>query len=283
MNQRLQIVLTTLVLLFTTVHPSVVTATEPLILAVHPYLPEAELKQRFTPLAEYLSHILEQPVIVRIGRNYDEHIDAIGKDQVDIAFMGPAAYIKMVDKYGSKPLLARFEVNNSPNLYGVIITRKDSPIQNLKQLQNKRFAFGDQESTMSHIVPRYMLAEAGIPVSALSAYKFLGSHHNVAIAVLAGDFDAGAVKREVFLEFEPRGLRVLAQTPATPDHLFVTSATMPVSTIDKLRKALLQLSKQPNGKKILTAMHKELTNLIPAKESDYEQLRTIVHKIEADH
>ncbi len=174
MNQRLQIVLTTLVLLFTTVHPSVVTATEPLILAVHPYLPEAELKQRFTPLTEYLSHILEQPVIVRIGRNYDEHIDAIGKDQVDIAFMGPAAYIKMVDKYGIKPLLARFEVNNSPNLYGVIITRKDSPIQNLKQLQNKRFAFGDKESTMSHFVPHYMLIKAGVCTRALLDYKFLG-------------------------------------------------------------------------------------------------------------
>ena len=278
----LQKLFAALILLFTTTIQPAIAAIEPLILAVHPYLPEAEIQKRFTPLAEYLSLTLGQPIVVRVGRNYDDHIDAIGKDQVDIAFMGPAAYTKLLDKYGSKPLLARFEVNNGPNLYGVIITRNESPIRNLKQLQGKRFAFGDKESTMSHIVPRFMLAEAGIPVSALSEYKFLGSHHNVAIAVLAGDFDAGAVKQEVFIEFESKGLRVIAATPATPDHLFITSSTLPIAKVKKLRQALLQLSNEPNGKTIMSAMHKELTALIPVHERDYEQLRTIVHKVESE-
>ena len=277
--QKLLIIL--VLLLITTIHPAIA-AVEPLILAVHPYLPEAEIQKRFAPLAEYLSLILKQPVIVRVGRNYDDHIDAIGKDQVDIAFMGPVPYTKLLNKYGSKPLLARFEVNNTPNLYGIIITRKESPIKNLKQLQGKRFAFGDKESTMSHIVPRYMLTEAGIPVSTLSEYKFLGSHHNVAIAVLAGDFDAGAVKKEVLLEFEPKGLRVIAETPATPDHLFVTRSTLPITQIRKLREALLQLNKQPRGKEIMTAMHKELTALIPVHEADYAQLKNIVRKVESE-
>lgn len=282
MNRLLRILTIALAQLLIAMAQPVVATTKPLILAVHPYLSEAEIQKRFTPLAEYLGRALEQPVIIRVGRNYDEHIDAIGKDQVDIAFMGPAAYVAMLDKYGSKPLLARFEVNNSPDLYGVVVTRKESPIQNLKQLRGKRFAFGDRESTMSHIVPRYMLAEAGIPVGALSEYKFLGSHYNVAIAVLAGDFDAGAVKREVFDEFETKGLRALAVTPATSDHLFITRATLPATKVLKLREALLKLNKQPSSKEIMTTMHKGLTALIPAQEGDYEQLRTMVRKIESE-
>lgn len=256
-------------------------AMPPLILAVHPYLPAEELYQRFTPLAHYLGHEIGETVTVRVGRNYDEHIEAIGKNKVDIAFMGPASYVKMVDKYGNKPLLARFEVNNSPNLYGVIFTREKSPLHTLQDLKGRRFAFGDVDSTMSHIVPHYMLIEAGVPLSALGGFKFLGSHKNVALAVLAGDFDAGAVKREVFDEFKPKGLRALAITPPTPDHIFVTRSTLPAQLVQKLRTALLQLKDKPHGKEIMRDLHKGLTALIPARESDYEQLRTIVHRIEA--
>ncbi len=259
------------------------TATTPLILAVHPYLPAAEIQKRFAPLAEYLSRTLGQPVTVRVGQNYDKHIDAIGKDLVDIAFIGPAPYVKMLNKYGSKPLLARFETKGSPNLYGVIFTRRESPLQILKDLRGKRFAFGDPESTMSHIVPRALLIDAGVPVSALQEFKFLGSHHNVALAVLAGDFDAGAVKREVFDEFEAKGLRALTVTPATPDHLFITRSTLPAAEVQKLRAALLGLKDQPDGKEIMVALHKGLTALIPVQESDYEQLRAIVRQIETSH
>ena len=253
---------------------------DPLILAIQPYLSEPEIQQRFTPLAEYLGRTIQQPVIVRIGRNYGEHIDAVGKNQVDIAFIGPVPYLKMLKKYGEKPLLARFEVNHNPNLYGVIITKKESPIHHLKELKGKRFAFGDPESTMSHIVPRYMLAKENITLSVLSGHKFLGSHHNVAIAVLAGDFDAGAVKREVFDEFESKGLRALATTPPTPDHLFITSATLPASKIQTLRKALLELNTHPDGKGIMSKIQKDLTALIPADKKEYDQLRTILDEVE---
>lgn len=283
MNQYLHRSITLLLLLLAAIALPVAAATKPLILAVHPYLPAAEIQKRFAPLAEYLGQQLGRSIIVRIGRDYDEHIDAIGRDQVDIAFMGPAPYVKMVERHGGKPLLARFEVNNSPLLYGAIFTRKESPLRSLKELQGKRFAFGDPESTMSHIIPRHMLIEAGVPGSALREFKFLGSHKNVALAVLAGDFDAGAVKREVFDEFEAMGLRLLATTPATPDHLFVASATLPAAQVQRLREALLQLRQQPRGKEIMNELHKGLTALIPASEKDYGELRAIVHKVEAAH
>lgn len=270
-----------LLLLFATIVQPVAAATEPLILAVQPYLSAAEIQKRFAPLAEYLGQQLGRSITVRIGSDYDEHIDAIGRDRVDIAFMGPVPYVKMLERHGSKPLLARFEVNNSLHLYGVIFTRKESPLRSLKELQGKRFAFGDPDSTMSHIVPRNMLIEAGVSGSALREFKFLGSHKNVALAVLAGDFDAGAVKREVFDEFEPMGLRLLATTPATPDHLFVASPTLPATQVQKLREALLQLKQQPRGKEIMNELHKGLTALVPANEKDYDELRAIVRKVEA--
>lgn len=282
MNKRLHELLTAVALLYAVLFHPIAAADSSLILAVHPYLPEAEIQKRFAPLAAYLGQAAGMPVVVRVGPNYDEHIDAIGQDHVDIAFMGPASYVKMLDKYGSKPLLARFEVMGSPNLYGVIFTRQGSSLHTLKDIQGKRFAFGDVDSTMSHYVPHHMLIEAGVPTKALGTYKFLGTHKNVALAVLAGDFDAGAVKREVFEEFESRGLRALATSPPTPDHLFVTRSTLPPQQVQKLREALLKLKDQANGKEIMTLLHKELTSLIAASERDYQELRAIVKKVEAN-
>ena len=131
-----------------------IAAAKPLILAIHPYLPVPEIRRRFGPFASYLSHQLGREVNIRIGGNYEEHIEVIGKNQVDIAFLGPAGYVSVISRYGKKPLLARFEVNNNPYLYGVIATRKDSKLKTIAELKNRSFAFGDPESTMSHLVPR---------------------------------------------------------------------------------------------------------------------------------
>ena len=261
--------------------PAASEAAPPLMLAVHPYLPVPELQSRFGPLADYLAREMGRPVSLRIGGNYEQHENAIGKDQVDIAFLGPVSYIHVTRQFGPKPLLARFEVDGKSSLHGVIAVRKDSPVTTLAALKDARVAFGDPESTMSHIVPRYMLLKAGIPGGAPTRHKFLGAHKNVALAVLAGDYDAGAMKQEVFDEFEAKGLRALAVTPGVPDHVFVTRANLPKEDIDKLRQAMLRLKDQPGGPALLNGLHKGLTALGPAKDADFAELRSIVQAVDA--
>jgi phosphonate transport system substrate-binding protein len=89
-----------------------VSAGKPLVLQVHPYLPATEIIERFSPLAEHLSRSIGRPVVVRISIDYRQHIDLIGKDKVDIAFLGPASYVSMVDLYGKKPVLSRLEIES---------------------------------------------------------------------------------------------------------------------------------------------------------------------------
>jgi phosphonate transport system substrate-binding protein len=256
--------------------PFPATAQDPLILAVHPYLPFAELTDRYTPLADYLGNQLGRNVVVRIGRNYQDHMEYIGRDKVDIAILGPALYVALVDKYGGKPLLARLEIGGKPVFHGKIITGKGSPIASLADLKGKRFAFGDPESTMSHLVPRFMLLEAGVRADDLADYQFLGSHTNVALGVLAGDFDAGAVKEEVFYKFEQQGLQALATTSPFSEHVFVARGTLPTQTVEAVREALYQLKDTPEGQTILSRIKKRLTGMVPVQDSDYDNLRDIL-------
>lgn len=254
----------------------------PLVLAVHPYLTTDEIERRFAPLAAYVGRTLGQPVTVRVGGSYAEHIEAIGHDQVDVAFMGPVPYVKMLERFGSKPLLARFEVAHQSNLYGVIVVPQRSPVRSIADLRGRRFAFGDPESTMSFYAPAWLMLKSGVPLNALGARRFLGSHPNVALAVLAGDFDAGALKREVYEEYAAKGLRILAELPPTPDHVFVTRADFPPAAVAKLRAALLALDRAADGAPILEALHPGLTRLLPADESDYRGVREMIHAVGAE-
>lgn len=234
---------------------------------------------RFSPLAQEFARATGRSVTVRVGRSYAEHVDAIGTDRVDIAYMGSVSYVQMTERYGMKPLLARQVVNNDPLLHGEIIVRQDSALHSLEDLRGKRFAYGDQESTTGHVVPLSMLYAARLSENALAGHKFLGSHENVVLAVLAGDYDAGAVKEEVFQQYKAKGLRSIATEPAVPDYIFVASAKLPVELADTLRRALWQMAQSPHGKTIMEAIHPGMTALVPSKDSDYDELRAILRKI----
>lgn len=250
-------------------------AAEPIVLAVHPYKSTSSLLKAFGPMADYLSQKLGRDVKLEISSNYEAHVQRIGENRVDVAYMGPAPYVNLVKKHGQKPILARQQINGQSIFQGKIIIRQDSSITELAGLQGKQFAFGDPGSTMSHLVPRYMLIKAGVPVDKLAGHAFLGSHDNVALGVLAGDYDAGAVKEAIYEKYQPRGLKALATTTAIPEHLFVTRSDMDGETIASLRRAMQALHLSEQGRQILAGIKKGVTALEPAEDKDYDVLREV--------
>lgn len=251
-----------------------------LTLQVHPYLPSSELLKKFSPLIKYLKKRLESDIVCNISGDYQEHIKMVGNDKVDIAYLGPVSYIKVVKNFGSKPLLARLEIKGSPLFQGVIFTHKSSSVRSVKDLKGKRFAFGDPDSTMSHIVPLSVLYDNGIKLTDLYKHAFLPGHRNVALGVLMGDYDAGAVKEEVFHEYKDRGLIDLKWTPKISEHLFVTKSSLPDETIKKLRAALLSLRDDPDANRIMSSIKQGVTGLVPVEDRHYDNLRVILKKAE---
>ncbi|MEJ2213106.1 MAG: phosphate/phosphite/phosphonate ABC transporter substrate-binding protein [Gammaproteobacteria bacterium] len=247
-----------------------------LILGVHPYIDAESIKKRFAPLAQYLSVNLGTNIEVRVGKDYESHIETIGHDNIDIAFMGPASYVGLTQKYGKKPLLARLEANGKPSFSGHIIVRKESPLQKIEDLKNTFFAFGDKNSTMSTLVPQSVLQKQGIGLDDLAGYRHFKGHKNVAIAVLAGDADAGAVKEEILTQYESRGLRSLIKLPDISEHLFVTSSDLHPALINKIRGLLLAINQPTQIKGLLQPIKKKITGLVEVKDSDYDSLRELI-------
>jgi phosphonate transport system substrate-binding protein len=251
-------------------------AGEALTLGIHPFLPATELVRKFDPLAKYLSSALDRPVRVEISRDYKDHIEKIGSGILDVAYMGPASYVQFVEAYGEKPLLARLEVDGRPTFHGVIFVRDESRIRNLQDAAGKSFAFVGAASTMGYIVPRHVLMREGVAPGREADFTFLNNHDNVALAVLVGDFDVGAVKEETFRKYEPRGARAIATTPPISEHLFVASADLPGDTVEALRTALLQISASSEGLEAVRSIKATATNLVPVNNEHYDNLREIL-------
>lgn len=248
-------------------------SAEPLKLGIHPYLPASELVDRFTPLARYLEERLDRPVEITIASTYEAHVERIANDEVSIAFLGPVSYVNLVEDHGAPPALAVLEIAGRTRFHGVIVTREASGLRTLADLPGTRFAFGDPYSTMGYVVPRHVMQQHGVRLQDLGGHDFLNSHDNVALGVLIGRYDAGAVKDETFDKYRPRGLRALAVTPETPEHIFVAAYRTKPALVAALREALLALPQSAQGAAILRAIKPDLTGLAPARVEDYDALR----------
>lgn len=254
-------------------------AQEPLVLAIHPYLSSTELHKRFAPLAAQLGKELGRPVEILVSSTYESHVEAIGTGQVDVAFMGPAAYIKLLDRYGKVPLLAVFETTTGRTYKGVIFVKKGSPLNTMAQLRGKSFAFGPTPSTMTNMVPRFMLLEAGLDLKDLGPADFLTNHENIVLGVLTGRYDAGAVKDDIFYQYEPQGLTALAVSDPIADHVFVASSSLPAELASKISRILLSLKSSEEGRRSLAAIQKNLLGLVPGKNSDFDSLRKVLDSL----
>jgi phosphonate transport system substrate-binding protein len=258
-------------------------SNDSLILGIHPYRPHDEIREMFKPLAGFLSQRIGQAVEVRIGESYESHVNAIIQGRLDLAYIGPALLVRLMrlkDRHAVPYLLARLEIGGKSTYTGKIFTREGSDIRTLEDLKGCHFAFGSASSTMSHLVPRQLIYEAGVDVEDFASYGFYSSHDNVALAVLSGDADAGAVKEAVFDKYRHKGIVAIATTPEISEHLFVAPAGADPHKVRLLKQHLLSLSTGgPETIRTLYPIKRTATALVGVKEEDYKILESIIDKL----
>lgn len=249
-------------------------AKDKLVMGVHPYKPVGDLYKMFKPIADYVSQKIGKPVEFRIGKNYAETVDAVGKGDMDFAFIGPSLYVEAKSKYNVSPL-AQIDNEGKPSFYGVVVVKKGSGITSVKELKGRTFAFGDRDSTLTHIVPLYMLMEAGVQLSDLKQYAFVGTHDNVALNVVRGSFDAAGLQPDIAAKYKDQGLEVIARSVDLPEHVFVATKTLDAATAAKIQNALLSMDAT-----LLKGIKGSVSGIQKFNDKDFDVLRKIVKTVE---
>lgn len=235
------------------------------------------VKRHFQPLLDYLSRETGESFVFATGRDYDDTIDKFVDGTFDLGYMGPSPYVVAKRRAPEAlEILAGVESDFTPYFRAVIVSRRDTVLKKLKDLEGKRFAFGSHRSTLSFYLPYYMLYQAGV-IHRLAHFDFLGRHDIVVKNVIMGRYDAGGVKMSVARNYK-RYLKYLAVSEPITDFAIVAHRSMDPEVAGKIKEALFRL-KDP---KILHAIKKDMTGFGPRKDSDYNRLREIMEIVDRE-
>lgn len=247
-------------------------------LGIVPLQSPAEMYRRFTPLADYLSEELGVKVELRVASNFEAAVRELGQGKTEFCYMTPSTYIQARRDYGAKVLVKALR-EGKPFHHAVIIARQGGSIKTVRDIKGRSFAFGDQSSTSSHIVPRAMLLEEGIELKDLSFYNYMGHHDDVARAVVKGEFDAGGVMEAVAYKYKDQGLALIRFSPEIPE-FNIAAHNADEQTSQRIKMAFIELgANEPSKAAVLKSIDQNYTGFAEAAPGDYDSIMDIMSKI----
>lgn len=247
-------------------------------LGILPRLHPTELKEMFTPLAEYLSRETGEKVSLMIPKDFDAFKAAVEAGQMDYAFANPLIYVQLKKKIQAIDALALAEeAKGGAKFRGIFITRTDSGLSNVSSLKGKKLIFVDEDSAAGYIFQVLSLKKEGIDIKKdVTVLPFAKKHDNVTLTVFRKDADAGGI-REGDLDkmkdiVDLSQIKILGYTDYYPNWpIFATQKANPAVSA-KIKAAMLKLrSGSAEAQKTLGAA--KLNGFLEVKDTDYDQLR----------
>ena len=220
---------------------------------------------------------------VAVPTNYASVIEAMGTEETDIAWLATYAYILANQKFGAKVALT--VVRKGYEKYrGQFITRSESNINCLEDIDGKIIAYTDAASTSGYIYPSALLQSKGIKPG---KYFFAGGHPQAVLAVYGGQADVGCTfwtpigkegchdARDMVLDTHPdvlEKIKIVGFTDWIPNATVSFRKNFPPEMKEKIVEALLEFANEDEGHKILKNLL-EIDNFIRASDEDYDSVR----------
>lgn len=234
-------------------------------------------------LEKFLTKDIGLEVRVDLPVSYIAVVEGFGSKRADAAIINTFGYILAHEKYGVEARLMLMN-RGRDEYYGQIITRTDSKIKTIKDIDKKKFAYVDPASTSGYLLPMRLFKEEGVKPK---DHIFSGRHDTVVAAVYQGQVDAGAtfytppdnegpkdarmlVKTQFPDVFEK--IKILKLTGPIPNDPVVFRKDLPEEIKIKIINSLSKYIKTEEGAKVLLAMY-HVTDFKKAEDKDYDKVR----------
>jgi phosphonate transport system substrate-binding protein len=220
---------------------------------------------RFTPLKDYLSRHTGYKIALETAPDFASHVTNIREGKYDIVYTAPHFVPAALDSKHYQLLVAL-----SNPLYGQFVARTNSPINNLKQLDNKTVATPSARAIVTKIGMYHLEKNIGINPSAYHVYRT----HNAAFrAVLEGHADGAVISVNIYNKAISDGfeLRAIGQTQAIPSSAILGNVELSKALQEKIQQLLAGIGESDEGKKVLKQIKYQGFEVIPA--SKYDSMR----------
>lgn len=234
---------------------------------------------------KYLAERLKRPVVLVQRKTYLEVNELLRNGTVHLALVCTGAFVIGNRDFGMD-VVAVPRYQGKAQYYSLIIVRKESPIRNIMDLQGKRMALTDPLSNSGYFYPMFLIREMGKdPNQFFSRMLFTYSHDSSMQAVLEGIADVAAVDSLIFdHEVAQNGrlssaLRVIHKSPPFGINPVVASRKTPRSLVEDVRRILLGMDEDVEGRSILNLLRIE--DFIEPPERMYEATKKMILQMRA--
>ncbi|MCA1933416.1 MAG: PhnD/SsuA/transferrin family substrate-binding protein [Calditerrivibrio sp.] len=199
--------------------------------------------QFYEPLIKFMQSETGLKFKIVIPRTYSDNIHMLGQGEIDISFMGTVNCLISSSKYGSYPIVVGLNGDNEPFYRSALVKKAgNSTIKTIKDLKNRKFAFGNKYSTQGYLIPRNMLENKDIFLEDLD-YEFSDSHKDVAYKVINGFCDAGAMQDKLaFKMVNEKLLEIVELSNKFPSSTVCVSPLLDNYKVDIIKNALLRFN-----------------------------------------
>lgn len=235
--------------------------------AIGPQQSATELAKRWTPIIKYLSDKSGVPLQFKTAKDIPTFQQQMGEGAYDIAYINPYHYLGF---HKSSHGYTAFAREKDGTLQGVLVVKKDGPVNTVSDLRDKTFAFPAASALASTWLPMHMLREKNIQVTP----QYVTSMDSVYRSVAKGLFVAGGGEMRTLSTIDPEVrdlLKVLWTSESLPPFAFAAHARLPKKVIAKLQKAIEQMNADPEGLALLKAIN--FKGLETARDADYDAMR----------
>lgn len=252
-------------------------------------VPQSDVQTDITamqPLFDELHITLVMPVDVMVPSSYCAVIEGMLAATVDLARLGPAAYISAKKQ---DPGITPFATvtSKTPTLgnedifyHSVLIVRNDSPYKTIASLRGKKVALVDPDSTSGALIPRHIFSQKiGLPLKKyFSQVVYSGAHDQSLQNLRKNRMDAAFVSSSILTMPTANGktnqdeFRTLWTSQAIPRSPFVLRGQL---CPDLKRKIIaVFLGKGGNANKNLMQTLNAV-RFAPVSDQDYQILRNL--------
>lgn len=244
---------------------------------------ETRLREKFQPVARYLSEALGIPVEYVHATRYSDAVELFKNGDVQLAWFGGLSGVQA--RHAVPGARAIAQGAEDPHFYTYFIAHVDSGIERSddfpRALAGTKFAFGSTGSTSGRLMPEHFIREntGKAPREFFSAVSYSGSHDRTAELVEAGQFEAGALSYKVYDrrvaegQTDPSKVRVIWKSPSYPDYNFTShpdlDRTYGPGFTERLQHALIEM-REPE---LLSAFPRSA--IIAADNTDFEPIRAL--------
>lgn len=230
-----------LMILFLTVLSCLQVQARPLTFSPSPLNDTQKVFEEFSLMINYLEEKLGEKIDFHYEKKYDDMIASFQENKIDLAYFGPLPLVTLQKSFPFALPLVAFNEPDGKSGYRCVLVQFAKDTISFQKSDSVKVALTQPLSTCGYMQTKVLLKTYTDKNIEEMKFNYLGTHDEVALSIIRGDFAIGGMKESIAKEYESLGLKVLYTSQMLPSFTLVANTnTLSPEKIAKIKKILLE-------------------------------------------